>query len=600
MFFSSSTHVRLLRSAALPILALVVLVASPATLNAQSAFIRGDGNGDGVVDATDLDYVRSFLFGGGPQLVNACGGGLQTEIADVNDNEYLTIADPLRIAAALFFGGALIDAPYPACGPDPINQTYGFDQIDPAYTVELTGPYDGTGLLGARTARFDLAVSAPDIVSAVELYFTYDPAVLMNPRYEGALGLSAVDADFGVVRFFLDDPLAPLGLPVGTSSLGGITFDVAPGTFIAEIDWLPGFASGLMYRGTVVDSGFADHHPQFVETPIPLFTRGDVFPNGSLSSADLSSWMLSYSGLVPPQVSGCDGGLSEARDVNDNEYVTIADFLLLNDYLFCSGTSPVPAPNACGADPDDSDDGFGTVDPAFAIRAANMTLFGAGPVERDVEIQLLVLTPEPLRAVSFNLEFGTSALTLGSPYFVPAATLTDPLDANLQAGSRASVVIASGCEPLVAAGSPQWQELGILRLHLAGTALPAPIEWLPEAELNGIVYRATAIGLDFRDHHPRLLAGERDFQRGNANNGGAVPVDIADPIFILGYLLSGGAFPPCLDAADSNDDGNIDISDAIYILSYLIGSLPPMPTPFPACGFEFDIDELDCDSYNCL
>jgi hypothetical protein len=257
-------------------------------------------------------------------------------------------------------------------------------------------------------------------------------------------------------------------------------------------------------------------------------------------------------------------------------------------------------PQQCGVDPDDETDGFESVDPAYAIRATQFTMIGAGPIERDVVIPLEILAPGSVRAVAFSLELGTPALTLDTPFFESAMGPELTNIANLQEGSRLHVVLGPTCGPLLVAGDSEWQPLGTLRLHLQGTTLPSPILWLPEATINGVVHRATVVGGSYRDHHPRLLAGERFFQRGNANNGGITPVDYGDPIFLLYYLAGIGPDPTCLDAGDANNDGKLDYADPITLLYYLVGEMPPMPYPFPACDFESDIDELDCEEYECI
>ena len=121
------------------------------------------------------------------------------------------------------------------------------------------------------------------------------------------------------------------------------------------------------------------------------------------------------------------------------------------------------------------------------------------------------------------------------------------------------------------------------------------------------------------------LYADSYFQRGDANADG-VP-DIADAIFLLANLFSGGADPVCRDAADVNDDGMFDIADAIAMLSELfIGPVsclaasdandddnfdiadpiyalaaqfsggPVPPSPFMTCGID-PTPGLPCDAY---
>ncbi len=71
-------------------------------------------------------------------------------------------------------------------------------------------------------------------------------------------------------------------------------------------------------------------------------------------------------------------------------------------------------------------------------------------------------------------------------------------------------------------------------------------------------------------------------------------INISDPIFIVEYLFVGGREPPCMKAADANDDGTVDISDAIYLLSFLFLGGPRVKEPFSRCGVDPTPDSLDC------
>lgn len=75
-------------------------------------------------------------------------------------------------------------------------------------------------------------------------------------------------------------------------------------------------------------------------------------------------------------------------------------------------------------------------------------------------------------------------------------------------------------------------------------------------------------------------------------------LDIADPIWTVNYLFSGGPKPLCFDAADANDDGTLNLSDAIYSLNYSFHGGPPPPEPFfPLCGLDPTEDALTCERY---
>lgn len=99
--------------------------------------------------------------------------------------------------------------------------------------------------------------------------------------------------------------------------------------------------------------------------------------------------------------------------------------------------------------------------------------------------------------------------------------------------------------------------------------------------------------------YPYLLAGRVTvvdpagavlFKRGDANRNGSI--DIADAIYVLAFLFSGGSMPSCPDSADANDSGAVDIADAIFMLTYLFNQGPSPPYPFPSVGLDPTPDGL--------
>ena len=63
------------------------------------------------------------------------------------------------------------------------------------------------------------------------------------------------------------------------------------------------------------------------------------------------------------------------------------------------------------------------------------------------------------------------------------------------------------------------------------------------------------------------------------------------------YLFAAGPESPCIDTADSNDDGAVDIGDAIAVLSHLFAGSGNLPEPFGKCGIDPTVDELSCGAY---
>ena len=86
------------------------------------------------------------------------------------------------------------------------------------------------------------------------------------------------------------------------------------------------------------------------------------------------------------------------------------------------------------------------------------------------------------------------------------------------------------------------------------------------------------------------------FKRGDCNADGSF--NIADAIFMLAALFSGGPAGTCQDACDGNDDGSLNIADAIYVLAALFSGGPSPSAPgTTTCGEDPTTDTLDCASF---
>lgn len=88
---------------------------------------------------------------------------------------------------------------------------------------------------------------------------------------------------------------------------------------------------------------------------------------------------------------------------------------------------------------------------------------------------------------------------------------------------------------------------------------------------------------------------QASFIRGDINQDDSA--NLADVVTGLEYLVGAISAPPCLDAADFNDDELLDISDPIALLSSLFAGSGPLPPPL-ACGTDpTGPDLLGCASY---
>ncbi|MGE4631521.1 MAG: hypothetical protein AAEJ47_00645, partial [Planctomycetota bacterium] len=100
-------------------------------------------------------------------------------------------------------------------------------------------------------------------------------------------------------------------------------------------------------------------------------------------------------------------------------------------------------------------------------------------------------------------------------------------------------------------------------------------------------------------YHDAFGASQIVFKRGDANQDGGF--NIADQIFLLAALFSGGDACLCPDSCDQNDDGGVNIADAIYGLAALFSGGSPPGDPGPTnCGPDPSDDGLaECDYNAC-
>ena len=86
-----------------------------------------------------------------------------------------------------------------------------------------------------------------------------------------------------------------------------------------------------------------------------------------------------------------------------------------------------------------------------------------------------------------------------------------------------------------------------------------------------------------------------EFVRGDVDASGGV--DIADAISTLGSFFAGTPILLCDVAIDVNGDAMLNIADPIYLLAYLFSGGPAPVPPFPSCGQETVPSGLDCQTF---
>jgi len=75
-------------------------------------FVRGDGNGDGLLDISDAIATLAILFSSGSSITTCEDGH------DSNDDGAIDIGDPIALLSYLFAGASELPAPGASCGED--------------------------------------------------------------------------------------------------------------------------------------------------------------------------------------------------------------------------------------------------------------------------------------------------------------------------------------------------------------------------------------------------------------------------------------------------------------------------------------------------
>ncbi|MEM7233962.1 MAG: hypothetical protein AAF517_17420 [Planctomycetota bacterium] len=186
------------------VLPLLALVSEPRALSGQE-FLRGDVDGNGVLELTDPINTLNFLFTGAAQPV--C-----IDASDANDSGTVDLTDAVYGLLFLFSGGDAPPAPFPVCGVDPTP--------------------DGLDCLGAIST-----CSSEDLEQRLREVRANNVVIAGGRAYAacGATGLAVIDLATGRV-----ESTPP---PIGTDSVDDLS--VADG-FIFLLDARrPGFLSVL-------------------------------------------------------------------------------------------------------------------------------------------------------------------------------------------------------------------------------------------------------------------------------------------------------------------------------------------------------------------
>jgi len=107
-----------------------------------------------------------------------------------------------------------------------------------------------------------------------------------------------------------------------------------------------------------------------------------------------------------------------------------------------------------------------------------------------------------------------------------------------------------------------------------------PFEFHPDAGSGGNPFSTTPLtGLLTWDGEVTFLSEEITEWICGDINGDTVGPNIADLVYLVAYLFSGGDPPPVMDAANVNNSGEVNIADLVYLVAYLFTGGPD-----PDCG----------------
>ncbi len=88
-----------------------------------------------------------------------------------------------------------------------------------------------------------------------------------------------------------------------------------------------------------------------------------------------------------------------------------------------------------------------------------------------------------------------------------------------------------------------------------------------------------ASGHDLRHGYWQYFGYDCCWIRGDVDNSGVPPVDIADLVYLVDYMFNAGPEPGCPDEGDIDGSGvmPIDIADLVYLVDYMFNQGPPPP-----------------------
>ncbi len=555
-------------------------------------FIRGDVDGSGTVDLSDVVRLTQWIKGIGPRPV--C-----YDAADVDDDGFITSADAVYLRTFLFTGGAPPPPlPWPTPGPDPTHDTTTCNDYVPP---PIIGPVDPDVRFGLRTGaglpgeevRVPLTLRTLAPLRGMTVVLGWNPT-LLEFRGMAREGPETIDAVLAADVFeSWSDPVegwAAVEISFQTNALfpvltadamdaviGYVRFGIRPEATgpqsvkillpenIAFTDDRPGrlYSIAILADGTVVN-------PRTVSGSIAIMAPT---PEGGK--------LISQEVAVP--VDGLDDApLAELKAVAQYDTGkgegTITFDTGGKDFPFCFFPAQV-----------------GSVILRSIAYVHGVAMPGAAKLADCTTAESIVLQVEeeypienPKNKKSPFNALGRLSVTLRMSTSAPVieAIVTDFSKLDWQ-----RLVCPA------AAYTYEWSDVGtvtpLLTEHTGdvyvGWDIPArnrrefynyrrvSVKCVPSGapfDTTKIKDQVFTVGASYdpdtgaADFIAVVLPNDHaDFTRGDANADGAL--DIGDAIHVLAYLFAHEPLMSSTDTADVNDDGALDIGDAITLLAYL-------------------------------
>ena len=365
--------------------------------------------------------------------------------------------------------------------------------------------------------------------------------------------------------------------------------------------------------------------------PAQEFLRGDVNGDGVATTADahyLLNWLFR---------DGPDAGCRSASDVDDDGNIDISDAIrLLTRRVLLPGPLCTPYPDP-GTDPNPDDLGCESYgggspldDPEAAIEVAAV---GGSPGKAIVTLAVsssrsvagyeVVVSVEG--GVFANGSSGVARDLSGSPGggafkaatvsggklrigFLSSLTEGYSIPAGWRNALEVEVCLTEGT------GSGSYAltvESGELVDAVTGRSVPPRLEGGTLSLAGGVPAGSGCVSED--PQPPELECGpDQDpgpdpdpgpepegsvpFTRGDVNADGRR--SISDAVMVERYLFFGDRAPPCFDAADAEDDGQINIVDTVTILHHLFDIGLVIAGPSTPVGPDPTPDSLGCAVYD--